>query len=197
MPGFNIHLAIGKRYLEKIKLDNRDNIKDEKAFLDGILAPDLVEDKNITHYTGTRNEDDLEQCMKQKVRLKLFLNENKIETDFEKGVFIHILTDYLFFNTFFDKEYIRSMTYHEFVLDLYYSYGLSNIYLEEKYNIDLKSYGDKLIKNIEENNKKNNIDKSELVNRRDILPKGKLDKFIEEVSDLDIYDEEKKYKEEE
>ncbi len=89
------------------------------------------------------------------------------------------------------------MTYHEFVLDLYYSYGLSNIYLEEKYNIDLKSYGDKLIKNIEENNKKNNIDKSELVNRRDILPKEKLDKFIEEVSDLDIYDEEKKYKEEE
>jgi len=74
---------------------------------------------------------------------------------------------------------------------------LSNIYLEEKYNIDLKSYGDKLIKNIEENNKKNNIDKSELVNRRDILPKEKLDKFIEEVSDLDIYDEEKKYKEEE
>lgn len=196
MPGFNIHLAIGKKYLEKIKIDNRDNIKDGKAFLDGIIAPDLVENKEISHYTGDTNTENLEKYLKEKVRLKIFLNENKVETDFEKGVFLHLLTDYLFFNKFFDKQYIRNITYHEFVLDLYYSYGLSNDYLQEKYNIDLKEYGDKLIKNIEENNKKKNIDKSELINRRNIVPNEALDRFIDKISDLNIYDEQKKYKEE-
>lgn len=196
MPGFNIHLAIGKKYLEKIKIDNRDNIKDGKAFLDGIIAPDLVENKEISHYTGDTNTENLEKYLKEKVRLKIFLNENKVETDFEKGVFLHLLTDYLFFNKFFDKQYIRNITYHEFVLDLYYSYGLSNDYLQEKYNIDLKEYGDKLIKNIEENNKKKNIDKSELINRRNIVPNEVLDRFIDKISDLNIYDEQKKYKEE-
>ncbi len=196
MPGFNIHLAIGKKYLEKIKIDNRDNIKNEKAFLDGIIAPDLVENKKISHYTGDTNTENLEKYLKEKVRLKLFLKENKVETDFEKGVFIHLLTDYLFFNKFFDKEYIRNITYHEFVLELYYSYGLSNDYLEKKYNIDLKEYGDKLIKNIEENNKKKNIDKGELANRCKIIPNEALDRFIDKISDLNIYDEQKKYKEE-
>jgi hypothetical protein len=53
MASFNIHLAIAKRYAKKNGVENL------KAFYSGTIDPDLVEDKNVSHYTGTRNKDDL------------------------------------------------------------------------------------------------------------------------------------------
>lgn len=46
MASLNVHLAIGKLYLEKNK-----NISNEEEYYKGIIAPDLVEDKNKSHYT--------------------------------------------------------------------------------------------------------------------------------------------------
>lgn len=196
MPGFNIHLAIGKRYLEKIKLDKRDEIKNEKAFFDGILAPDLVENKKITHYTGNTNTNDLEKYLEDKVRLTLFLKENKVDTDFEKGVFLHLLTDRLFFTEFFEKEYIRNVNYEDFVNCLYYSYESTNEYLNKKYDIDLSVYGDRLIKNIEKNKKEKKIENSpeQIMRRRQIFTVEELDEFIEKISDINLVEETNKYK---
>ena len=92
MPGFNIHLAIGKRYIEKQK----NIIKNENSFYNGLVAPDLVTDKKVSHYTAETNTSNLEKYLQGKVRLDLYLKDNKVETDFEKGVFLHLLTDYLF-----------------------------------------------------------------------------------------------------
>lgn len=197
MPGFNIHLAVGKRYLEKIKLDKRDDVRDERAFCEGILAPDLVENKKITHYTGNTNTNDLEKYLEDKVRLTLFLKENKVDTDFEKGVFLHLLTDRLFFTEFFDKEYINNINYDDFVNCLYYSYESTNEYLYKKYDIDLSVYGDRLIKNIEKNKKEKKIENSpeQIKKRKQIFTVEELDKFIEKISDIDLKEEVKKYKE--
>ena len=52
MPGFVIHLAVAKEYMQK----HKDEIKNEEEFMRGILEPDLISDlnKNIskgkTHY---------------------------------------------------------------------------------------------------------------------------------------------------
>lgn len=50
MPGFQIHIAIGKRYIKKHKIENT------KDFLRGTIAPDFVEDKSKSHYTRKNAE---------------------------------------------------------------------------------------------------------------------------------------------
>lgn len=181
MPGFNIHLAIGKRYIEKQK----NIIKNENSFYNGLVAPDLVTDKKVSHYTAETNISNLEKYLQGKVRLDLYLKENKVETDFEKGVFLHLFTDYLFFNEFFKKEYIKNITYQDFVRDLYYSYEKTNDYLNKKYNIDFSIFGDRLIKNIEKNKKEKNL-KEDMKNRKLIFSEKDLDEFIEKVSSINI-----------
>ena len=59
MPGYVIHLAIAKEYIRNFR------VKDEKEFLKGSLAPDLLstDDKKETHYTQTGSSDvDLQEC---------------------------------------------------------------------------------------------------------------------------------------
>ena len=53
MPGFTIHLAVGKRYIEK----HKKQIKNENDFMKGTIAPDLDKDfsqieknKSKSHY---------------------------------------------------------------------------------------------------------------------------------------------------
>ena len=38
MPGFVIHIAVAKEYINK----HKNEIKDEKEFLNGVVAPDLI-----------------------------------------------------------------------------------------------------------------------------------------------------------
>ena len=185
MPGFNIHLAIGKRYIEKQK-NKKDVIKNENSFYNGLVAPDLVNDKKISHYTTETNKNNLEKYLLGKVRLDLYLKDNKVETDFEKGVFLHLLTDYLFFNEFFKKEFIKNIDYQDFVRDLYYSYEMTNEYLNKKYNIDFSIFGDRLEKNIRKNKKEKKLEDSDLKEKKLIFSEKDLDEFIEKISSINI-----------
>ena len=185
MPGFNIHLAIGKRYIEKQK-NKKDVIKNENSFYNGLVAPDLVNDKKISHYTTETNKNNLEKYLLGKVRLDLYLKDNKVETDFEKGVFLHLLTDYLFFNEFFEKEFIKNIDYQDFVRDLYYSYEMTNEYLNKRYNIDFSIFGVRLEKNIRKNKKEKKLEDSDLKEKKLIFSEKDLDEFIEKISSINI-----------
>lgn len=179
MPGFQIHIAIGKRYLIK-----HNDIKEEEEFLNGVIAPDFVEDKAKSHYTIETSRDNLKEYLKSKVDLKAFLRENKIETDYEKGVFLHLLTDKLFFTEFFSDDYLNNVEYKTFCKDLYTSYDETNAYIEEKYNIQFnKSIQEKIQRNIEDSKKEKKMDNEKGIN---ILPIEELDKFIEYASSIDI-----------
>lgn len=173
MASFNIHLAIAKRYIDK------NNISDKEAFYNGSVDPDLAINDNISHYTDTnRNKELLIPYLQKKTILPDYLRENKIDSDYNKGFFLHLVTDYLFFNEFFDNDYLSNIKYDDFVRDLYYSYDFTNEYLENKYNLDLKQFNDKI--NV-------SLDKSiNASNSKNILDFNKLDTFIEKVSDIDL-----------
>lgn len=59
MPGFVIHIAVGKEYIKK----HVNEIKNKEKFYEGILAPDLISltDKNVskseTHYGRWGNKE--------------------------------------------------------------------------------------------------------------------------------------------
>ena len=178
MASFNIHLAIGKQYIEK-----RSQIKNKDEFYKGIIAPDLVENKAETHYSGQQDKDDLLYYLSKKVQLEKFIEKEKIDTDYQKGVFLHLITDYLFFNKFFEKKYLSNVTYEEFCQDLYYSYDQTNKYIEKEYKINNMIFVQEISKNIQKSKKEKNITDEK---RTNIISIKKIDEFIDLVSSIDL-----------
>ena len=171
MPSFNIHLAVANRYMEK------HNIQNKEDFLTGNVAPDFME-KSKSHYSIILENATLIEDLKNKVVIEKFLKENKVETDYEKGVFLHLITDKLFFTNFFEKEYLNKVEKEAFRKNLYYSYHKTNDYLMEKYHIQFPKKYEKEIKEVL---KEKNMQKETLV-----IDNNKLDNFIEEVSNINL-----------
>jgi hypothetical protein len=181
MPSYAIHLAVAKRYLQK----NKGEIANVRDFYDGNIAPDLTDNKMKTHYSTAPTGNDIMVNAKCKVGLdKVF--RLSIDTDFGKGVFLHLLTDYVFYNFFFDGDFIKSTTYDDFSRDLYASYNFINAWLADTYKISYyeTSYADKM----------NSLVHELQSERPEILSRGtniladlnKVSRFIEYMSDFDL-----------
>lgn len=169
MPSLHIHLSIAKEYIRK----HENEIENEDLFIYGSLYPDLVYDKKETHY-GKSKTGDLNYNLHNKINLEKFYENNNIECDFKKGFLLHILSDYVFYNYFFDEEYINKTTYREHSDMLTYSYLYFNKILEEKYDLGkfvkyIYDVVNKLNLNVEEKNKVLNIDKEKLFSFIDLM----------------------------
>ena len=112
MPGYVIHLAVAQEYLRK------NNKKKTDDFMIGSVEPDFTTDKTKTHYGKSPAY----------TNLKKYLESNKIDNDFNQGYFLHLVTDYLFYNYYLDE--IRKP-------QIYEDYDMTNKFLIEKYKIDL------------------------------------------------------------
>lgn len=136
MASSPIHLAIAKMYLERNK-----EILNKNQVLSGTLYPDTIKDKNMSHYADLdKRGKDNRSHLQGKVNLFSFLKEHESLNDFEMGWFIHLVTDYLFFDECFSDEYLFSHSYEEFRKDLYFSYDCLTNYLMERYNITIEDY---------------------------------------------------------
>ena len=113
MPGYVIHLAVAKEYLKKSKNRN----ENEEEFINGVIFPDSVKDKAITHYGEKSSKSNLYE----------FLKDKNVNNSFNRGYFLHLLTDYLFYN-----KYVDRMT-----KDMYNDYDITNKKLIDKYNVEL------------------------------------------------------------
>lgn len=90
MPGYVIHLAVAKKFLEKHKEYN------EEEFIEGIIAPDLLKEKygrEKTHY-GVDGKN---------TSSKKFMLENKFDNGYNAGYYLHLITDEQFYNKYFTK----------------------------------------------------------------------------------------------
>lgn len=150
MPGFVIHLAVANEYIRK----HPNEIKQEDSFLKGVIAPDFTDDKSKTHYA----KDSIN------TNLRLYLESNTINSDYDKGFFLHLITDCVFY-----QKYFKNLT-----TSLYDDYDMLNKTIIEKYNV-------KVLKEIEEYAKYKQGEPQ-------ILKKDIIYKFIEEVSSFDIKD---------
>lgn len=113
MPGYVIHLAIAEEYLNK----HKNNLEDYDEFINGVIYPDTIEDKSLTHFGAKSSLTNLYD----------FLKVNTIEKSFERGYFLHLVTDYLFYNKYIDRM----------SKDIYNDYDILNESLKERYNVKL------------------------------------------------------------
>ena len=145
MPGYAIHLAIGEKFAEK------NNIQDKKAFIEGLIKPDLIE-KGESHYLDENKNPNLDE----------FLRNSSLNSDYNKGYFLHLLTDYLFYTKFLK----------EFFEEIYNDYNKLNRFLITKYNISVPSEIQSMIE-FEEGATK-------------ILDKDSICRFIDAISQIDF-----------
>lgn len=148
MPGYVIHIAVANEYIKKHK---KKELYDE--FIKGVISPDLTNDKIKTHYGKSPAY----------TNLKEFLNNNEITSSFNRGCFLHLVTDYLFYNYYLDY-YSKKEMYHD--------YDVLNKGLIEKYNIILPTVVEDKVYYIDDSTK--------------ILTKELAIKVIDEISDMDL-----------
>lgn len=148
MAGYVIHLAVAEEYIRKHKDENADY----KEFIKGVIFPDSVKDKSETHY-GTESS---------KSNVYKFLLDKKLDTSFNRGYFLHLLTDYIFYNKYLDC----------ISKDIYNDYDILNRTLINKYNV-------KIPKEVE-----NSV--FFLEGELKILSLEMIDNLIEEISNMSI-----------
>ncbi len=154
MPGYAIHIAIANKYIW-----NHPRVNNIKEFINGVIAPDLTDDKNETHYSKSGSAH---------TNLLAFLESNEIDTSFNQGYFLHLITDYLFYNKYFTN----------YSKDLYEDYDILNKEIIEKYKVVLPTEVEKYV----------NFKSGKLK----ILEREKLENMIKEISEKSL----EEYKEE-
>lgn len=112
MPGYVVHIAIAQEYLKKHKKDF------SQDFILGTIEPDFTNDKSKSHYGKSPAYTNLGD----------FLKNNNINSDFEQGFFLHLVTDYLFYN-YYVENFRKPQIYDD--------YDFTNQFLMQKYNIIL------------------------------------------------------------
>lgn len=167
MPGISIHLAVAAKYMELHR------VKDRDAFSVGSIAPDFAVDTDLSHHSSPNIRDSAFSFLIGKVNLKECLSDFDINTDYGKGYFLHLITDYEYYRCLAkDEDRYRDMPHYELKYLLYHDYAVSNKYYKKKYNFVFP----------------------DMVKKYDVLKEGKLfiidleetDKIIEWLGSIDL-----------
>ena len=110
MASLVTHLIIGQEHLKQFK--EYDSID----FLKGTLDPDYLhiayeQDKAKLHYGLPHNENlSPQQNFKNKTFLEKFLEQNKIDTSYKRGYFLHLIADYYFYNELVEIDKVNKFS---------------------------------------------------------------------------------------
>lgn len=179
MASFSTHIAIAKVYLNKNKVEH------PKEFLKGVVEPDLVINKTLSHYSDFRDKRDLKEFLKGKVNLIKFLEGNNINSDYQKGVFLHLITDYEMYNNFFDEEYINNTTHETYCNNLYHSFDEMDEYLKSRYPVEEFGLETEIEKRISKKKQKLGFNKEKTL-YQNVLPITKLEPWINKIGSINL-----------
>jgi len=133
MANLYTHLAIAKKYIEK----HPGKIENAQSFYDGNVMPDLVDEKGkeSTHYGNRDERKDLLKRMRNKVGLFEFLQNNKLDTDLNRGRFLHLYTDWEYYNNLLAADYLSTVCLEQFQIDHIYTCIVHSKHVRDKYSV--------------------------------------------------------------
>ena len=127
MPGLTIH------YVVALQSAKKNNIKNMQEYVDGSFYPDFYQ-KQQSHYTDiTKTKNRIDELI-YKVDLLPIPQNHNIITDHEKGLFLHLLTDYLFYHELCVKKYKKDNNFMQCLNALGQEYTRMNKALFDIYN---------------------------------------------------------------
>lgn len=178
MASLIIHLLIAQEYCKKHE------IEDEEAFLQGNLAPDMVPVKWPTHYSRTRTNKTHLDSILNKVDLPAFCADNDISSDFNKGKFLHLISDVVFFNNYLahNENYLAFDNANQLLIQnvLYRDYHRVNDWL-------MKTHKDLRLDLIPEDMLTRRTDDMEIISKEAVA------KIVDYCSDINLERAYKKY----
>jgi len=140
MPSLTIHLAVGMEYLKNFEILNKE------TFLDGVMAPDLIGrqgkiQKRQSHFSDEFFDNmTLKEVCEAHVNLYSYLSKTEIKNDYDRGYFLHLLTDYLFYTKFVFEQIFKKdnsiQINKENSKALYDDYNCVDKHIETKYNVN-------------------------------------------------------------
>ncbi|MBR1926106.1 MAG: hypothetical protein IJ837_04595 [Clostridia bacterium] len=140
MPSLTIHLAVGMEYLKNFEILNKE------MFLDGVMAPDLLGrqgkvQKRQAHFSDKCSDfATFQKACESYVNLYSYLSKKDIKNDYDRGYFLHLLTDYLFYTKFvFEQVFKKDKTIDEnsYCPKFFYDdYNCVDKHIEAKYNVN-------------------------------------------------------------
>ena len=92
MASLILHQIIGENFCKS------NNINSQQELLKGNIAPDISPNKEASHFTTPRPFIKYIDAIEKRVDLSSYCKNNKICTDYDLGYFLHLVTDYIFYN---------------------------------------------------------------------------------------------------
>ncbi len=177
MPGLVIHIAIATEYIKK----NKEKIKNQQDFIKGSIAPDV--NQEFTEILKHKSKSHYGRWGKSIVKTNIdrFLEDKNvnINSDYWKGYFIHLLSDYYFYSIDFKEEFKFKIKNND---TFYNDYDNLNKTLLKRYNIiTINKHLNKYMR-ISDNKLK-------------YLDEDKIIRFIEKISSFDLQEKIKIIKE--
>ena len=162
-----MHLAIAKKYL-----DNNPN-ENEEAFVKGAYLPDVADDKILSHYGIRMPIKRVKDMLDSKVDIVECAKSTNLKDDLSKAVFLHLTTDYLFYNFVYTPS-LESKSPEQIKNMMYQDYDFVTNHVIKNYNIVIPQEVSHIVKS-----KEGNID-SMFFNTQQI------DRFVELTSKLNL-----------
>ena len=184
MANLHIHLAVAKRYLEK-----QGGIENIKDFYDGNIIPDLAEDKEATHYGVRSEKQNILKRNFEKVNPEKFLEVNALDNDLNRGRFLHLVTDWEYYNNLLPKDRLQKMSFIEYGKSQVITRVLFTEQLIKKYDVSpsMVSFEKKLKEQMAKTKKEDSERfRSEKLDGEPFYTAQELDEFIERVSSIDL-----------
>lgn len=161
-----IHLAVAKKYLENHPEE------DIKSFISGSIAPDFGYDKISNHYgTYLDNYKNINEYIESNVNLNEYLKINRLDNSYNRGYFLHLLGDYIFYNNYLNND-INEEIFSKLNIIVKEDLNLLSTYIIDKYDLTIPE----IVKDVTTLKQGN----TKLINKEDI------DKLIIRLSNIDL-----------
>lgn len=123
-----MHLAIAKKYLEINPNENNE------LFIKGAYLPDIAENATKSHYGKNIQITSVKDMLDSKIDIVKCASEINLNDNLNKAIFLHLLTDFLFYNFVYNKK-IENMSPDEVRKLMYQDYDFTTNYIIKNYQI--------------------------------------------------------------
>ena len=135
--------------------------------------------KDGRHFGPNLKTDSIIEHMQKKVDFNMFFQSNDTKTSFLRAYFLHLICDYRFFGEYIKCEILSDLSFAEAVKIGYNEYDLITPKIISKYNLKVPNQ----IKHIISRKGEGEIK---------LLNEDTVYKFIDDMSQLNLYDEKNK-----
>ncbi len=125
-----MHLAIAKKYVQ-----NNPSL-DFEVYQKGAYLPDVSSDKFNAHYGIKIPVKTVKDMLDSKIDIKRCAQDLDLTIELNRAVFLHLVTDYLFYNFVYSEE-LETKTPEQITQMMYQDYDYVTDYVVKKFDITI------------------------------------------------------------